>query len=52
MKTYRIVLADYAILTVILITIMSFTVIGLPAAIALLPTLYEIVETPADRLVQ
>ncbi len=45
MKTYRIQFADaQPFLTILVITILSFTIIGIPYAIALLPTLYKIVE--------
>ena len=47
MKTYRIELAGglfASIVILIVIPLLCFTVIGLPIALAILPTMYQIVE--------
>jgi hypothetical protein len=48
MKTYRIELADGCgtFVSVLLLFVFSLTIIGIPFAIMLLPTLYRIVEEP------
>ena len=54
MKRYRIEFADGAVAfcNILLITILCLTIIGLPLGIAMLPTIYQIVEfldVPAGR---
>jgi hypothetical protein len=47
MKTYRIEFAGsagYALCSILIITFLCFSVIGLPFAVAMFPTLYRIVE--------
>jgi hypothetical protein len=47
MKTYRIEFVDglfSSLVMLLFITVLSLTIVGLPIAIAMLPTLYRIVE--------
>ena len=51
MKTYRIEFADSAFMVVVyvvLLTMLSLTIIGIPWALSILPTLYRITEEKAN----
>ncbi len=51
MRTYRVEFAQGPLsgfVTLLVITVLCFTVIGLPLAIGLFPTLYRIVEEGYD----
>jgi hypothetical protein len=52
MKTYRIEFAcstGIAIVNLIMLTILCIFIVGIPVAIATLPTLYRVIEEDVDR---